>query len=190
MPVASKHWEVLDGGCRYVFHLRKDLFWSDGVLVTADDFAFAWKRVLDPQTHAMSAKLLYSIRGASDYHQGQTSKSDNVGITAPDRFTLEVKLEEPCGYFPYILGDPIAFAVPKHVIEQKGDAWTEPGCYVTNGAFQLDPHSHKASKAAHFTRNPYYADPYTGNISDVTLSLYKNESEIYQAFTKGRVGSG
>jgi tetratricopeptide (TPR) repeat protein len=141
IPWVSRHWDVLDGGCRYIFHLRDDFLWNDGVVVTADDFEFAWKRVLDPATHALSANLLFNIAGARDFHLGY---SDSVGISAPNRFTLEVRLEEPCGYFPYILGDPIAFAVPKHVIEKKGDAWISPEWYVTNGAFQLDPHNRPA----------------------------------------------
>jgi ABC-type oligopeptide transport system substrate-binding subunit/DNA-binding SARP family transcriptional activator len=187
IPSVSKHWDVLDGGRRYVFHLRQDLFWSDGELVTSKDFKFAWKRALDPKTHALSANLLYDILGARDYHEGRLESSEQIGITAPDPFTLEVELEEPCGYFPYIMGDPIAFAVPKHIIEHFGNTWTEPDHIVTNGAFQLKSWDQTSGEAVHFTRNPRYLGSYKGNIEHVTLSFYQNELDIYNAFIAGEL---
>lgn len=187
IPLASKHWDVLDGGCRYVFHLRQNLFWSDGQPVTAGDFEFAWKRALDPATHALAANLLYVIRGAKDFHQGRAAGSEQVGITTPDPFTLVVELEEPCGYFPYLLGDPVAFAVPKHVVQREGNAWTEPGRIVTNNAFQLESWDRPSGKTIHFTRNPYYFGSYKGNIEHVTLSYYQNELDMYHAFLAGEL---
>ncbi len=187
IPLAAKHWDVLDGGRRYVFHLRHDLLWSDGEPVTARDFEFAWKRVLDPETHSLSANLLYNILGAKDFHQGRVAGSEGVGITAPDPFTLVVEMEEPCSYFPYILGDPISFAVPKHVVEREGNAWTEPGRIVTNGAFQLESWDRPSGKTIRFTRNPRYFGRFKGNIKRVTLVFYQNELDMYQSFVGGEL---
>jgi ABC-type oligopeptide transport system substrate-binding subunit/DNA-binding SARP family transcriptional activator/predicted ATPase len=189
IPLAAKHWDVLDDGRRYVFHLRQDLFWSDGVPVTAGDFEFAWKRVLDPATHSLAANLLYDILGARDFHQGRVASSEAVGVNAIDPNTLVVELEEPCGYFSYILGDPIAFAVPKHVVEREGKAWTEPGRIVTNGAFQLESWDRPSGKKAHFTRNPRYFGRFKGNIERVTLAFCENELEMYQSFVAGELDS-
>jgi len=189
IPLAAKHWDVLDGGRRYIFHLRKDLLWSDGVPVTAGDFEFAWKRVLNPTIHSPSANLLYDVLGAKDFHQGQAASSDAVGVTAPNPYTLVVELEEPCGHFPYILGDPTSFAVPKHVVEREGDAWMEPGRIVSNGAFQLESWDRPSGKKAYFTRNPHYFGSYKGNIERVTLTFYENELDIYQSFVAGELDS-
>jgi ABC-type oligopeptide transport system substrate-binding subunit/DNA-binding SARP family transcriptional activator len=185
IPLAAHHWEVLDGGCRYVFHLRKDLLWSDGMPVTAGDFEFAWKRVLNPATHSLAANLLYDILGAKDFHQGRAAGSETVGVTATDPYTLIVELEKPCGYFPYIVGDPIAFAVPRHVVEREGNAWTEPGRIVSNGPFQLESWDRPSGKTAHFTRNPRYFDKFKGNIERITLNFCQNELEMYQSFVAG-----
>jgi oligopeptide transport system substrate-binding protein len=187
IPLAAKHWDVLDGGRRYIFHLRQDLLWSDGEPVTAGDFEFAWKRVLDPATHSLSANLLYDILGAKDFHQGRVAGSGQVGITVPDAFTLIVELEEPCSYFPYILGDPISFAVPKHVVEREGNAWTEPGRIVTNGAFLLESWDRPSGKTIHLTRNPRYFGRFKGNIERVTLAFHKNEFDIYRSFLAGEL---
>jgi oligopeptide transport system substrate-binding protein len=187
MPVAAKHWDVLDGGCRYVFHLRQDMLWSDGKPVTAADFEFAWKRVLDPATDSPMANLLYDIRGAKDFHQGRIMDPEQIGVTATDSYTLVVELEEPCGHFPYIVGDPVSYAVPKHAIKREGDAWTEPGRIVTNGPFQLESWDRPSGGKIHFTRNPHYFGKFKGNIEHVTLTFYENELEMYQSFVAGEL---
>jgi oligopeptide transport system substrate-binding protein len=187
IPLASKHWEVLDGGRRYIFHLRQDLLWSDGISVTASDFEFAWKRVLDPATQSRTANLLYDILGAKDYHEGRAATSEKVGIKVTDPFTLEIELEEPCGYFPYLLGDPVYFAVPKHVVEQDLKAWTDPGRMVTNGPFLPVSQDPPPGKTIHIARNTRYSGIYKGNIEHITLSFYKNELEIYKAFVAGKL---
>ena len=46
-----------DGTVTYVFHLRDGIKWSDGKDVTAGDFEYAWKRVLDPEVHADNAYM-------------------------------------------------------------------------------------------------------------------------------------
>ncbi|MCJ7624138.1 MAG: ABC transporter substrate-binding protein, partial [Anaerolineaceae bacterium] len=185
IPMAAKHWDVLDGGRRYVFHLRQDLLWSDGEPVTAMDFEFAWKRALNPATHSLSANLLYDILGAKDFHQGRAAGSEQIGVTAPDPYTLMIELEEPCSYFPYILGDPVSFAIPRHVVEREGNAWTEPGRIVNNGAFRLESWEKPSGKTIHFTRNPRYFGSFKGNIERVTLVFYQNELEMYQSFAAG-----
>jgi len=187
IPLAAKHWDVLDGGRRYIFHLRQDMFWSDGEPVTAGDFEFAWKRVLDPAMHAAAANLLYDIRGAKEFQQGRVAGSERVGISAPDPFTLVIELEEPCSYFPFILGDPVSFAVPKHVVEREGGTWAEPGQIVTSGAFQFESRDQSAGQTLHFTRNTRYFGRVRGNIERVALAFRQNELDMYQAFVAGEL---
>jgi ABC-type oligopeptide transport system substrate-binding subunit/DNA-binding SARP family transcriptional activator len=187
LPLAAESWEVQDGGRRYIFHLRRDLSWSDGEPVTAHDFEFAWKRVLDPATHSFLASTLYDILGSKDFHQGRVEDSESVGITALDLYTLIVELEEPCSYFPYILGEPVTFAIPRHVVEREGDAWTEPGLIVTNGAFQLESWDRPSGNAILFSRNPHFFGSSKGNIERVSIVIHKNELDIYQSFIAGKL---
>ncbi len=60
-PACAQSWEILDNGKRYIFHLRPNLRWSDGKPLTAYDFQYAWRRLLDPQTAAPYAFFLYDI---------------------------------------------------------------------------------------------------------------------------------
>src|SRR5687768_4795483 len=65
IPGAAESWEVSQDGLTWTFRLR-DHSWSDGVPVTAEDFVFAWRRVLHPDTAAPYAYYLYPIRNARD----------------------------------------------------------------------------------------------------------------------------
>ncbi|HUW12110.1 MAG TPA: AAA family ATPase, partial [Anaerolineae bacterium] len=58
VPDVAESWEIEDGGRRFVFHLRDDVRWSDGMRVTAHDFEYAWRRILEPRTASQNASLL------------------------------------------------------------------------------------------------------------------------------------
>ncbi|GAH42165.1 unnamed protein product, partial [marine sediment metagenome] len=103
LPDIAKRWEILEGGRRYVFHLREDILWSDGTAVTAEDFVYAWRRVLNPANQSGSEELLYDIKGARAFHQGETSNTESLGIRANGQYTLEVELDEPAGYFLWLM---------------------------------------------------------------------------------------
>jgi ABC-type oligopeptide transport system substrate-binding subunit len=169
VPDVARRWEVLKGGSKYVFHLRDDARWSDGAPVTAGDFEYAWKRALDPASGSHSASLLYDIRGASAYHQGEVVDPDQVGVRALDEVTLVVELEGPTGYFPHLLTVVATFPVPRHVVQAHGTAWTELGNIVTNGPFRLAAWERGVSMA--LERSPTYHGRFTGNLLRVELSF-------------------
>ena len=57
-PAQAERWEILDGGKRYIFHLRSGLQWSDGQPLTAEDFVLGWQRAVDPKTASPFAGYL------------------------------------------------------------------------------------------------------------------------------------
>jgi tetratricopeptide (TPR) repeat protein len=138
VPDVAQSWEVLEGGKQYIFHLREDVLWTDGKPVTAGDFEYAWKRVLDPGLGMPLASLLDDIKGARAFRQGQVPEPDSVGVKALDEFTLVVDLEGPTGYFLQLLANTITFPVPRHMVELHGEAWSDPEHIVTCGPFRLE----------------------------------------------------
>ncbi|MGC9358088.1 MAG: ABC transporter substrate-binding protein, partial [Anaerolineae bacterium] len=164
MPDVAYAWEVSEDGRQYVFYLRDDARWSDGVPVTAHDFEYAWKRALDPTTTTFAADFLYDLQGARAFHQGE-GNWDTVGVHAVDEGTLIVTLEEPTGYFMQLLVRPDYFPVPRHVVEKHGAAWTEPAHFVTNGPFRLDRWDR--GKRVILARNPDYHGRFGGNVERV-----------------------
>ncbi|MBN1661280.1 MAG: AAA family ATPase, partial [Anaerolineae bacterium] len=131
-PDVASSWEVSEGGRRYLFYLRDDVAWSDGVPVTAGDFEFAWKRVLDPATMSPVANLLYDIAGARAFHSGECGRED-VAVHAVDELTLVVDLEAPTAHFLQLLAYDATYPVPSHLLQMYGDSWSDADKIVTNG---------------------------------------------------------
>jgi ABC-type oligopeptide transport system substrate-binding subunit/DNA-binding SARP family transcriptional activator len=182
MPGLAERWEVLAEGCKYRFHLRPDLVWSDGVPLTAADLVYAWQRVLNPATDSPNAPLLYDVRGAKAFHQGQIQDPNTIGVRALDALTLEIELEGPTSYFPLLLTHTAMVPVPGHIIETHGDAWTQPKNIVSNGPFKLVEWQHHQSVI--LERNPDYRGRFTGNVQRVDITLdagEANELPLYEA---------
>lgn len=181
VPDIAHSWEVSDGGRTYVFHLRDDVFWSDGVPVTAEDFEYAWKRALDPAGLASFAgALLCDIRGASAFRRSEIAGSDQVAVWAIDAVTLRVELEGPTNYFPHLLAFPTTFPIPRHAVEKHGEVWAEVGHIVTNGPFRLA--DWRRDEAMTLLRNPTYHDPLRGNIERIELVLSATPAILLQMY--------
>jgi len=169
MPDVARSWEVLEGGRKYVFHLRDDVRWSDGTPVTAGDFEYAWKRVLNPATGLPTALVLYDIKEARAFHQGEMPDPDLVGVQARDELTLVVELEGPTSYLPHLLTHCLTYPVPRHVVERHGEAWTEVENIVTNGPFRLE--AWQPGKSMILVCNSDYHGQFRGNVERVELTL-------------------
>jgi|SRR5579884_1694800 len=142
-PAIAARWDLSPDGRRYLFHLREDVFWSDGKRVTAHDFEYSWKRLLDPKTASEYAYFLYDIRNAAEYNSGEIKNADQVGVKALDETTLQVDLKKPAVYFPSITTFTATFPLRRDLIEQYGDRWTEPAHLITCGPFRLKEWRHE-----------------------------------------------
>ncbi|HSF82138.1 MAG TPA: ABC transporter substrate-binding protein, partial [Anaerolineales bacterium] len=188
LPGLAQHWEILEGGYKYVFHLREDIYWSDGTPLTAPDFVYAWSRLLDPgiQSHVppQLPNLFYDIKGARAFHLGERSEENSLGIRASAAYTLEVELEEPTGYFLQLMANHFACPVPRHVVERHGDSWTDVGKLVSNGPYLLESRQH--NKSITLVRNPGYQGRFSGNAQRVEIVIISNQEfdlllSMYQA---------
>jgi ABC-type oligopeptide transport system substrate-binding subunit len=175
VPELAESWEVLEGGKRYIFRLRHDVRWSDGRLVTAADFVYAWRRTLNPALASPNASYLTDIIGARDYYLGRLADPAAIGVQARGESTLLVELEGPTGYFPLLLTQPVAFPVPRHVVEAHGPAWTAMEHLVTNGPFRLE--DWQPGVSMRLVRNPDYRGPVGGNVQQVDLVLNPKQGD-------------
>jgi len=175
VPDVAHSWEVLDGGRKYIFHLRDDVRWSDGAQVTAADFEYACKRALAPAAAPLIPNILDDIQGARAYHQGELADADRVGVWAVDEATLAVELEGPTGYFLHLLA--LWYPVPRHVVQAHGASWTDLNNIVTNGPFRLAAWERGESMV--LERNPTYHGRITGNLQRVELSFQPGQSAAF-----------
>ncbi len=184
IPGAAESWQVSDDGLVYTFKLR-DHNWSDGVPVTADDFVFAFHRILDPATAAEYASLLYTIKNAKAINEGAIEDLDRLGVQALDPKTLEITLESPTPYFLEQLTHYTAFPVPKHKVEKLGDEWVKPGNIVGNGAYTVVewvPNDHIKS-----VKNPAFYDAANVAIDSVTFYPAEERNAATKRFRAGEI---
>lgn len=142
-PACAEKWDILDNGKRYVFHLRKDAKWSDGKKLVAQDFEYAWQRILDPATGAPYAYFLYDVENGFEYNTGKLKDKSKVGVHALDDHTLEVRLKKPASYFIYLTAICPSYPMRRDIVEKGGNRWTEPDHMVSNGPFLLKDWKHE-----------------------------------------------
>lgn len=133
IPGAAIGWETSPDGKTWTFHLR-DHVWSDGVPVSAEDFVFAWRRILDPKIAAPYGYYLYLVRNAQAVNAG-TKPASALGIDAPDEKTVVIHLNDPAPFLPEWLMHQTTWPVPRHVVLSKGNAWVKPANNVCNGPY-------------------------------------------------------
>jgi ABC-type oligopeptide transport system substrate-binding subunit len=185
VPDVASSWDVSDDGRRYVFKLREGLRWSDGTLVTAMDFEYAWKRVLNPATGSPCASLFYCIQGAAEYHQAISGATDQVGIRTINPILLQVDLTTPTSFFPYLLALPAFKPVPHHIVENYGETWTSPQKIQSNGPFRLQ--DWKEGRIARFERNPCYQGDFQGNLEEVELYIIPDWHDRLKMYEEGEL---
>lgn len=114
VPSIAKIWKISKDHRIYTFRLRNDVKFHNGREVTADDFVYSFTRILDPETKSPAASMFQNISGAKAFHEG---KSKTVsGLSAKDRYTLTIELEEPFTPFLSILAMIHAKVVPREAI--------------------------------------------------------------------------
>ena len=180
VPEAAVSWNILDKGYRYLFKLREDIRWSDGTPVTAMDFEFAWKRVLNPNTVSPIASMLYCIQGAMEFNNGISKDFDQVGIHAINQIELQVDLVTPTSFFPYLLALPAYKPIPHHILDKYGESWTAVNNIQSNGPFRLK--AWEEGRVACFERNPYYYGDFPGNLERVELYLVPDWQDRLKMF--------
>ena len=152
-PGVADHWDISPDNLVYTFHLRADARWSNGAPVTAGDFVFSFRRLMDPKTGAGYANILYTVRNAEAVNTGKLPV-DQLGIRAIDPRTCEITLDHPAPYFLAQLSHLTALPVYAPSVARYGDGFARAGRLVGNGAFVLK--SYLPNDSLVLVKNPYY----------------------------------
>src|SRR5699024_3844894 len=178
-PAIAEDWDISDDGKTYTFYLREDANWSNGDPVTAEDFVYAWKQLLNPETGSSAAFLGYFIEGGEAYNAGDGS-ADDVAVEAVDEKTFEVTLTAPTGFFLHVVTNPAFFPVNKEVAEENPEWHAEAESFVSNGPFELESWSHDQEMV--FVKNAEYWDSDTVNLDKVKWVMVPDVNTEYQMF--------
>lgn len=177
-PALAEKVDISKDGLTYIFHLKQTK-WSDGRPLTAHDFEYAWKRVLNPQTAAKPAFLLYFIKGAEAYNQGNGT-ADQVGIKATDDYTLQVELAKPAPAFLEIAAYPVYAPVSRQALENAPDMFHNAKNYVSNGAFKLEEWKH--DNYVKLTKNDHFYKKDQVKLDEIRFSIITDNKTVYQLY--------
>jgi oligopeptide transport system substrate-binding protein len=139
--VGSEAWTISADGLTYTFTLRQGATWSDGQPVTAQDYAWAWKRNVSPVTASPYANAFFPIKNGQAINDGELDP-EQLGVQAVDDRTLVVTLERPASFFLSLASTWTFYPLRQDIVEGYGDRWTEAANIVTNGPFTLSEWQH------------------------------------------------
>ncbi|WP_018968903.1 peptide ABC transporter substrate-binding protein [Rubritalea marina] len=191
LPGMAERWEANADFTQWTFHLRNDAKWSDGTPLTAADFLFAFERILTPEFGAKYAEMLYYLKGAQQFHQGESDDFSSVSVRAPDPHTLELELVAPTPFLPDLTMHYTWFPVPKHCVlshgemQTKHNPWTRPQHIVSNGPFQLT--SWKFNQYIAAEANPNYWDAARLKLKGIKFLPIKNAYTEARMFFDGQL---
>ncbi|MFC7393090.1 peptide ABC transporter substrate-binding protein [Scopulibacillus cellulosilyticus] len=185
MPKVSKDKKT------YTFKLRKNAKWSDGSPVTANDFVYAWRTMVDPKTASPYSFIFASanIKNAAkidDKNSPLFGKVDQLGVKAIDDHTLQVTLEKPTPYFISIIANASFLPQKKSFVEKQGDKLgQEPENLLFNGPFKLTKWDHGSSLT--LEKNDKYWDAKDITIKKVNVHIVKQASTGVNLYNTGKL---
>lgn len=179
--------DVSDDGLTYTFHLRDDANWSNGEAVTAADFVFAWQRAVDPEIASEYSYMLSDIGqivNAQEIIDGTKDKSE-LGVTAVDDKTLEVKLNVPVSYFLSLMYFPTFYPINQAFFESCADTFaTSPETTLSNGAFILDDYQ-PAATTIHLSKNPDYYGADSVKLAGLNYQVIQDSQQALMSYQSG-----
>jgi oligopeptide transport system substrate-binding protein len=185
IPAIAESAEKSADGLTYTFKIR-DAKWSNGTPVTANDFVFAWRRLVDP---ALASEYAFIAEIAGLVNAGPISKGEKpveeLGVKAIDDKTLEVKLDVPVPYFESLMAFPSFLPVNEEFFKAAGDTYaTSPETLLSNGPFMVESYE-PAATTIKMVKNPTYYDADKVALGGITFLVIKDSQQTMLSYQNG-----
>ena len=187
VPEIATHWDVSADRQTYTFHLRPSQ-WSDGTPLTAHDFVFSFRRLVDPKTGSKYATNGHIFKGGAAVGRG-AAPPESLGVRAVDDLTLVVELEDPLPYVLSFLTFYSFMPIPRHLLadlERRGideALWTRPEHVVSNGAYRLSEWKFRQRMVCE--RNPRYWDAANVRLDRVRVAMVESYTTALNMYAVG-----
>ncbi|EMI9090199.1 peptide ABC transporter substrate-binding protein [Bacillus cereus] len=183
IPAVAKSFQRSEDGKKYTFDLRKDAKWSNGDSVTANDFMFAWKRAINPETTSQYASMLFYVKNAKEINKG-TMPLDALGVKVINDYKLEVELEQPIPYFLQLLALPIYLPQHESFLKEQGKNYAlEPSNLIYNGPFVLEKWKHE--QEFQLKKNATYWDQKKVKLDEINFQIVKDTMTVVNLYEAG-----
>ena len=182
IPGMAESWNISANGKTYTFHLRDNLKFSDGSRITANDFIYTYRRVVDPKTASGHNYLLAGVVNGNKIIKGELPPT-SLGISAPDAQTVVIQLDHPDANFLNYLTLGTVGVVSQKTINKYASAWTQAQNIVTSGAYVLS--EHVVNGHILLIKNPYYFQESQVAIAKVDFFPYVDHNAGLSAYKTG-----
>ena len=183
--VAKEMPKKSNGGKTLTIKLRKDAKWSNGDPVTAQDFVFAWKRVVNPDTASEYAYIMYDLKNAEDINMGKKDV-DKLGVKALDDHTLKIELNKPIPYINEMLAFGTYLPQKEKVVKKHGEQYaTTADKTVVNGPFKVQ--DWKVEDKIQLVKNEDYWDKKKVHLDRVNYKVLKDQQAGASLYDTGSV---
>jgi len=180
----AESYDVSADGLVWTFKLR-DNKWSDGQPVTAEDYAYALRRLVDPATASTSADFVDCIAGWDEVYNNGASP-DELGVKALDDKTLEITLSEPVFFFECLTYSQFLTPQRKDKVEEWGDKYGSDAEYIICcGPFKVDSWTHNSSIV--LSKNEYYWDAASVILEGIIWNIFPDQNTQMNASEAGEV---
>jgi oligopeptide transport system substrate-binding protein len=184
VPGIAQSYEVSKDGLTYTFHLR-NASWSNGAPVTADDFVYAWKKGVNPNTLAPYSYLMTDIKNAQKIID-KKANVDTLGVEAVDKHTFKVTLERPVPYFLSLITSATFFPQNQKFVESKGDQYAlDADKLLFNGPFIIKSWNHGQGWV--FAKNLNYWDKKTVKLKKINVKIAQDPSTTVNLYETGKI---
>lgn len=176
LGMAAEEPTISEDGLTYTFKIREDANWSNGDPVTAQDFVYAWKKLVDPASAASYSYMMDGvIANASEIINGDIA-ADELGVTAVDDKTLEIQLDSNLPYFKDLLSLAMFYPQNQAFVEEQGENYAlSSDALVYNGPFLLEDWT-AAGVSWTYAKNPDYWDAATVALDQINVEVIKETS--------------
>lgn len=174
IPAIAKSYTMSEDGLIYTFTLRDDAKWSNGDKVTANDFVFSWRRLLNPDT-ASEYNFIGEVAGIVNSAAVVAGEKtlEELGVVAQDDTTLVVTLDRPVPYFLSLTAFPSFFPLNEKFYTEKGaDYAMEPANLLANGPFKMT--SWNKGYGFILDKNPTYYDAKSVELDGLDYRVIKD----------------
>ncbi len=190
-PGIALNWGPNNDFTQFAFELRPDAKWSNGKPIVAQDFVYAYQRLLDPQLGAPNAAHLYLLKNAEAYNRREITDFEKVGVKAPSTNRLELELEAATPHFLEAIAHWAWRPIHRASVEAYGESsdianpWATRAEFASSGPYAMK--SWRRNERIELRRNPHYWDSASVSIEALQFFPFENQQTEFRAFQSGQL---
>jgi ABC-type oligopeptide transport system, periplasmic component len=185
-PAGAENINVAADGLTYTFQLRKSACWQDGTPITADDYVYTFKILVENKLSKFVQYADFFLNGRKVYEG--ILPVEELGVKALDEYTLQIELEKPLLPFLSLLSTTTYFPVNKTLLNAVGgieNYGISVDSIIANGPFIVK--EYEIDKVLVLEKNENYWDKDNVKLAGVIINTVPELSTQSALFNSGEI---